>query len=211
MAPNVALVYGSFAMGDCERDIKMIQKAFPKISGLEVAAKPVEGNKFDFDSLKDAKFLVVCTSSQLGMPPDNFMEFAHQLLRASQNPEKPLKHLQHCVFGNGDETYYKTYMNMPRYMDLLLEKAGSRRFFARGEKGEPHAPTKTKKCQLNKWTEAMWKAMEAASKAELEPVKWDALWEKDASEAHHKVTEWNLETLNKLGEMTQKPSVFAKL
>ena len=67
MAPNVSLVYGSFFMGDCKRDIKTIQSCAPKIAGLEVA-EPVEGSSFDFDSLKDCKFLIICTSSQLGMP-----------------------------------------------------------------------------------------------------------------------------------------------
>jgi hypothetical protein len=52
MAPNVALVYGSFFMGDSERDINTIKDKFPKIEGLEVAA-PVTGDAFDFNSLKD--------------------------------------------------------------------------------------------------------------------------------------------------------------
>ena len=41
----------------------------------------VEGNAFEFDSLKNIKFLIVCSSSQLGLPPPNLMEFAHQLVR----------------------------------------------------------------------------------------------------------------------------------
>ena len=32
------------------------------------------------------------------------------------------------------------YMNVPRMVDHLLERAGSRRFFARGETSEPHTP-----------------------------------------------------------------------
>ena len=30
--------------------------------------------------------------------------------------------LQHAVWGNGDERWYKTYMNVPRVLDSLLER-----------------------------------------------------------------------------------------
>merc|ERR1712129_205047 len=89
-----------------------------------------------------------CTSSQYGMPPPNIKEFAHQLLLAAESNPGCLSHLQHAVYGNGDETYWKTYMNMPRYLDKLLEKCGSRRFFARGETGEPNAALDTGKCEI---------------------------------------------------------------
>merc|ERR1740139_834584 len=135
---------------------------FPSITGLEVS-KPVEGNSFDFNSLKDSKFLIVCTSSQYGMPPPNFKEFAHQLLLAATSNPGCLSHLQHAVYGNGDDTYFKTYMNVPRYMDKLLEKCGSRRFFARGETGEPFAPLDSKACKCQAWTPAMWAAMKKAT------------------------------------------------
>ena len=39
----------------------------------------MEGNALDFNSLKDARVLVVCTSSKLGFPPPNLMQFAHHL------------------------------------------------------------------------------------------------------------------------------------
>ena len=110
------------------------------------------------------------------MPPPNFAQFAHQLLRAAQNPDKPLKHLQHTVFGNGDETYFKTYMNMPRYIDLLLEKAGSKRFFARGENGEPFADLDTDMVSCKDWAQLMWKTAEKASTTDVPAVKWDACW-----------------------------------
>ena len=46
---------------------------------------------------------------------------------ASLNPKKPLKGLQHAVYGNGDETYYDTYMNVPRMIDILLDLEPYRR------------------------------------------------------------------------------------
>jgi sulfite reductase alpha subunit-like flavoprotein len=210
---NVALVYGSFFMGDSERNIKDIQTGFPKIDGL-VVADPVEGNKFDFNSLKDLKFLVVCTSSQYGFPPPNIKEFVHQLLMAATSNPGCLSHLQHAVYGNGDETYFKTYMNMPRYIDKLLEKCGSRRFYARGETGEPHAPAGTGKLTVHDWVPGMWAAAAQGLKdgAGAPPVAWDALWAKEPSEHHSKVTEFDLKKLEKkLGALKSAPSIFSKL
>jgi len=213
MAPNVALVYGSFFMGDCERDVKTIRNAFPEIDGLEVA-EPVEGNAFEFNSLKDMKMLIVVTSSTYGMPPVNFKEFAHQLKIAADTNPGCLSHLQHAVYGNGDETYFNTYMNMPRYVDLLLEKCGSRRFYARGETGEPHADLGVKATKCKDWTPAMWSAAAEAVKAgpSAAAVPWDALWAKEGSEHHQKVTEWDLAKLEKkLGKLQGPPSMFSKL
>jgi sulfite reductase alpha subunit-like flavoprotein len=212
MAPNVALVYGSFFMGDSERDINTIAESFPKIEGLEVA-KPVTGDDFDFNSLKDMKFLIICTSSQYGFPPKNFGQFAHHLLTAAKTNPGCLSHLQHAVYGNGDETYFNTYMNMPRYMDKLLETCGSKRFFARGETGEPNAAIETKNCRCPDWSPPMWKACAAAAKGDVAPVAWDALWAKEKSEHHSKVTEWNLAKLEKKmsGPKPAAPSLFAKL
>jgi sulfite reductase alpha subunit-like flavoprotein len=213
MAPNVALVYGSFFMGDSERDIKTIHKEFPQIDGLEVA-EPVAGNQFDFDSLKDCKLLIICTSSQYGMPPPEFKDFAHHLLTAATKSPGCLSHLQHAVYGNGDETYFKTYMNMPRYMDILLEKAGSRRFYARGETGEPCAPMDTEKCRCLDWAPAMWAAAAEAVKsgADAPAVPWDGLWAKHKSEHHDKVTQWDLAKLEKkLGKPGKVPAMLSKL
>jgi len=211
MEANVALVYGSFFMGDCVRDINIIKDAFPGISGLRTAA-PVNGNSFKFSSLKSCKFLIICTSSQYSMPPPNFKEFAHQLLLASSNPGC-LSHLQHAIYGNGDETYWKTYMNMPRYMDRLLERCGSRRFFARGETGEPFAPLDLIRCNIQEWAPAMWSAAaQAVQEGPAAPhVAWDALWAKDAGENHHDVVEWDLKALIEVhGELKAKPSIFSK-
>mmetsp|Transcript_41583 Transcript_41583/g.72049 ORF Transcript_41583/g.72049 Transcript_41583/m.72049 type:complete len:215 (+) Transcript_41583:81-725(+) len=214
MAPNVALVFGSFFMGDSERDIKTIKDSFPGVDGLEVAA-PVSGKDFNFDMLKDCKFLIICTSSQYGFPPQNFASFAHHLLTAATKHPGCLSHLQHAVYGNGDETYFNTYMNMPRYMDMLLEKAGSRRFYARGETGEPHAPLDTEKCRCVEWAPAMWKAAAEAVKEgpQAKPVAWDALWAKHKSEHHSKVTQWDMKKLMKKmsGKAPTPPAMFSKL
>jgi len=218
-AANVAFVYGSFFMGDCVRDINTIRDTFPKVlalTGLN-AAEPVEGNSFDFNSLKDCRVLVICCSSQLGFPPPNFRNFAHALLQAASTNPGCLSHLRHTVYGNGDDTYFKTYMNMPRYMDLLLEKCGSRRFFARGETGEPHAALGTDKCECPKWAPAMWGALASSVAAEAEGEKdpvvaWDALWMEQRSEHHEKITQWDLQQLEKkVGKPEGAPSVFAKL
>jgi sulfite reductase alpha subunit-like flavoprotein len=213
MAP-VALVYGSFFMGDCERDIATIRKAYPGLDGLEIA-EPVTGDDFDFDSLKDTKVLVICTSSQYGFPPKNFGKFAHNLLTAATKHPGCLKGLQHVVYGNGDDTYFKTFMNMPRYMDMLLEKAGSRRFYARGETGEPCAPLDTAQCRCEAWAPAMWTAAAEAVKAgpSATPVAFDALWAKEKSHHHHKVTEWKMAALEKKmkGVKVTPPAMFSKL
>jgi hypothetical protein len=116
---DVAVVFGSFFMGDSESDAKMIVKLFPKCD-LDAPAQPFTGNDFNFNSLKNTKYLVVCTSSMYGNPPKNFWEFYYHLKQASENPNKPLKGLQHTVYGNGDETYYDTYMNVPRMIDQPL-------------------------------------------------------------------------------------------
>jgi len=216
MAPNVAFIYGSFFMGDSVRDINTIKDSFPKVPGLETA-EPLEGNAFDFNSLKDCKVLVICTSSQIGFPPPNFRDFAHALLTVATTNPGCLSHLRHVVYGNGDETYFKTYMNMPRYMDLLLEKCGSRRFYARGETGEPHAPLGTEKCACTAWAPAMWSALASDIAAEADgkmgsAVPWDALWAKQPSETHQDVTEWDLAKLEKkLGKPDKAPSLSAKL
>lgn len=216
---NVALVYGSFFMGDSVRDINAIKDTFPqilRIAGLEVI-EPVEGNDFDFNTLKDCRVLVLCTSSQIGYPPPNCKDFAHALLAAATTNPGCLSHLRHVVYGNGDETYFKTYMNVPRYLDLLLEKCGSKRIFARGETGEPNAALGVEACQCTAWAPAMWSSLAASVAAEAEgdkdpSVPWDALWAVQRSEHHEKVTEFTLEQLEKkLGKPEKPPSVFSKL
>merc|ERR1712178_501544 len=209
-ATDVAVVFGSFFMGDSRRDSEDILKAYPSDCGMSVSPAPIEGNAFNFNNLKDTKFLVVCCSSMYGNPPKNFWEFYFHLKAASENPKKPLAGLQHAVYGNGDETYFDTYMNVPRVVDILLERAGSRRFFGRGETGEPHALVGTNMINAAGWGPGMWEAMKTASVDDA-PVAWDAHWE-GAEPNHHKLTtDWELKKLAKKFGEPASPSIFATL
>ena len=209
---DVALVFGSFFMGDSRRDSAAIAGAFPAdaaaAAGISGPPTPIEGNSFDFNSLASTKYLVVCTSSMYGNPPKNFWEFYYHLKQASENPQKPLKHLQHCVYGNGDETYYDTYMNVPRMVDLLLERAGSRRFYARGETGEPHAPSGSSATNASEWSSSMWKAMVESPGPDGVPVAWDAHWEGSKPNHHDKYTDWTIKKLQKKYGEPSSVSVF---
>jgi len=207
-ATDVAVVYGSFFMGDSERDAQDILGCFPKDSKLSVSETIITGNDFNFNNLKDTKYLVVCTSSMYGNPPKNFWEFYFHLKAASENPNKPLAGLQHCVYGNGDETYYDTYMNVPRMVDILLERAGSRRFFGRGETGEPFTSLNEEMIEAAVWAPAVWEAMLSADKA-APSVAWDICWEGSKPNHHAKVTDWDLATLEKKYGVPAEASVFA--
>ncbi len=205
---EVAVVYGSFFMGDSERDATDILGMCP--SGISVPDTIVSGNDFDFNALKDKKFLVVCTSSMYGNPPKNFWQFYYHLKAASQNPAKPLRGLQHAVYGNGDETYIDTYMNVPRVIDLLLERAGSRRFFARGETSEPHTPLGIDMVDAQQWGPGMWKAMQAsAGKASTPGVSWDAHWEGTQPNHHDTTTDWELKKIAKKFGTPSTTSIFS--
>jgi hypothetical protein len=184
--------------------------------------KPLDGNKFEFDSLSNTQLLILCTSSQNGFPPFNMVEFAHQLLLAAETgPVGCLSHLRHAVWGNGSMRWRRTYMNMPRYMDLLLERCGSRRIYARGEANEPHAPTCADKCELEPWAIGMWQEAMRMSRASSDSqgavgdgsaaVPWNALWDYQGSRLHHDVTEWSLkEVVQYGGELRGLPSMFAR-
>ena len=63
-------------------------------------------------------------------------------------------------------------MNVPRMVDELLERAGSTRFYARGETSEPHAPLGEAMISAAAWGPGMWSAL--GNEAE---VTWDAHWE----------------------------------
>jgi flavocytochrome c len=190
---DIAVVYGSFFMGDSERDGASIVDSFPGIEGL-AAPKAVTGNDFDFNSLANTKYLIVCTSSMYGNPPKNFWQFYYHLKAASLNGAQPLKGLKYAVYGNGDETYLDTYMNVPRMVDTLLEKAGATRFYARGETGEPHAPTGAGMIEAPVWAEGMWGAVAAGSDA---AVAWDSCWEGSKPNHHTDVTDWDMAHLQK--------------
>lgn len=208
-ATDVAVVYGSFFMGDSKRDADDILAAFPKDSGMSVSAAPIEGNNFNFNNLKDTKFLVVCTSSMYGNPPKNFWEFYFHLKAASENPNKPLSHMQHAVYGNGDETYLDTYMNVPRMVDMLLERAGSRRFFCRGETGEPFSPLKEEEgLEAQTWAPGMWDAMKTAD-IKAPGKAWNGLWEGTKPSYHEKVSDWDMKYLEKKFGAPDTPSIFS--
>lgn len=210
---DVALVFGSFFMGDSKRDAADIAAAFPAEAAAAVGIKgpvePVEGNAFDFNSLLKTKVLVVCTSSMYGNPPKSFWKFYYHLKAASENASKPLKHLQFAVYGNGDETYIDTYMNVPRMIGILLERAGARRFYARGETGEPHGPSNVGAVDVSSWAPGMWEAMVASAGPEAPAVAWDALWEGSKPNHHDKVTDWTLKKLEKKFGKPDSVSIFS--
>jgi hypothetical protein len=100
--PQVALVYGSFLEGNSKRDIDTIFDSKP--AGLDVSA-PIEGNAFEFNSLKDTKAIVISCSSMNGFPAAGFHEFAKHLFEAANTNPGCLSHLSHAVYGNGDPDY----------------------------------------------------------------------------------------------------------
>ena len=209
----VSIVFGSFDKGYALRSAKAIYDAAPE--GRLKVREPQSGEDFDFNSLQETDFLVLCTSSMNGFPPHNFAEFAHQLLLAAETGEEDcLSKLQHAVWGEGDERWLRTFMSVPRYMDLLLEDCGSRRFYSRGEANEPHAPTGSTQCEAEVWAGGMWEAAmrsTAAGDGGAPPVAWDAQWEYEPSPHHHDVTEWDLETLvRRCGTLARPPSSFAR-
>ena len=193
-----AIVYGSFCRDrDSHGDALSFYDTFmdmePHHSSLQILP-PVAGNKFDFDSLATIDALVVSTSSWFGDPPTELRDFAHNLLLTAETNPGCLSHLQHTVFGNGDPRWFQTFMNAPRYMDKLLETAGSRRFYARGECGEPHAPCGADFCDPDEWAVGMWNALVDADASQPQ-IPWDAQWEYLSSPHHHRVTEWDLRHL----------------
>jgi sulfite reductase alpha subunit-like flavoprotein len=208
---DVAVVFGSFFMGDSESDAKTIVKNFPTCD-LTPPTQSFTGNDFNFNSLKNTKYLIVCTSSMYGNPPKNFWEFYYHLKQASENPNQPLKGLQHTVFGNGDETYFDTYMNVPRMIDQLLEKAGSRRFFARGETGEPH-PSCPEESEMSSedWIPKMLECLAMNPSLNDEAVPWNDLWKGSKPQHHDKTTDWPLKKLEKKFGKPDQLSIFTAL
>lgn len=183
---------------DAEHIGEYMQARFDSTEAEFRISNPIEGDRFDFESLADTDYLVVSTSSCLGFPPSNFVDFSHQLKLAAATNPGCLGHMRHAVWGNGDERWRATYMSMPRYVDRLLEECGSERFYARGERGEPHGPTGADGCDVEEWTAGAWEAMlesARAGEAGAPPVSWNALWEHRASGVHHNMTEWGLRDL----------------
>ena len=211
----VSLVYGSFDKGYAVSAANRIHAAAPAGgSGLQVRG-PKSGDDFDFDSLQDTDFLVICASSQNGFPPRNLVDFAHQLLLAVETGDPEcFAHMRHAVWGEGDPRWLGTFMNVPRFIDLLLEECGSTRFYARGEAQEPHAPSSTVNCEVDDWAPGMWQAalhcVSADAATASAPVPWDAQWAAASSAHHHDIRAFDLETLvRRYGELKSPPSRFA--
>jgi len=113
--------------------------------------------------------------------------------------------------GNGDETYFDTYMNVPRMIDQLLEKSGSRRFFARGETGEPHPSIPDDECSSEVWIPKMLEVLGSAPKLSDPAVPWDGLWEGSKPQHHTKTTDWELKKLAKKFGKPEEMSMFVSL
>jgi len=189
-------------------------------------SQPEDGDSFDMDSLIDRNntgevsaatastaetgplaktagaptMLVVSTSSWNGYPPANLVNFSHQLKLASVTNPGCLSHLTHAVWGNGDERWWGTYMNVPRYVDLLLEKCGSRRVYARGERGEPFAPSDILRCTVEDWADGLAEVVAGVNteeeEEEVKTVSWDALWSDDTpSLRHQEVIQFDIESM----------------
>ena len=208
-APTVAIVYGSFERGFALAAANTIRSLAP--DGIHLN-EPQSGTQLDFNALKDVQFLILASSSQNGFPPANLSDFAHNLLLAAQTGEDGcLSHLQHAVWGEGDERWRNTFMNVPRVMDLVLQECGSRRFYSRGEANEPHAPTGAERVEVTQWAHGMWAALQNAAREGVQPVPWDAQWATMPSSIHHEVAGLELEALvRRHGELRGSPSVFAR-
>jgi len=144
---SVSIVYGSFTpSSNAMRDAWSIHETISR-SPLITVSEPTSGEDFDFDSLLAAtngtRSLIVSSSSCFGMPPPNITPFLRRLLELlpssshssedEQTDPQPLRHIRHGVWGLGDPRWYKTYMNVPRHVDKILEQCGSTRFAVRGE------------------------------------------------------------------------------
>jgi hypothetical protein len=166
-------------------------------------APPCYANKIPFDDLPRYKFIVVATSTQLGFPPETLWELYYNLKKSADAGLKPLVGVQHAVFGNGNPMYEETYMNVPRLVDIMLEKCGSRRFHPRGEV-----------CVISsaEWSAKMWTSMKTAD-PNATPIAWDALWNGGKPPVHSTVVDKSLEEIAKAfdGAPAIAPKLFAKL
>ena len=90
---RVSIVYGTFCNGSSRLDAQAIA-ASATASRLRFRVNVEDGAAFNFDGLRDTEFLLVSTSSWLGMPPANLADFAQQLLLAAETHPGCLAHLQ---------------------------------------------------------------------------------------------------------------------
>lgn len=214
---KVAIVVGSFERGYALDAARKIRALAPSTSVLQVG-EPQLGADVDFDSLAEVHILILCTSSQNGFPPATLANFSLQLQLAAQfGAENCLSHLQHTVWGEGDPRWHETFMNCPREMDALLERCGSRRFFARGEANEPHAIVDAARCDVDKWAVGMWAAASSVpalgeGRAAPPHVPWGAQWAGGrSSPVHQRMRSFGLEALvRRHGGLRGSPSRFAR-
>ena len=97
---RVAVIYGSFCKHrESQTDADVIARALAA-EGLEVS-EPVEGVAGAWESAARADALVVCTSTRLGLPPENLAPFADALVGAAGDGAAPLGHLRHFLVTGG--------------------------------------------------------------------------------------------------------------
>mmetsp|Transcript_60469 Transcript_60469/g.70733 ORF Transcript_60469/g.70733 Transcript_60469/m.70733 type:complete len:164 (-) Transcript_60469:159-650(-) len=104
-------------------------------------------------------------------------------------------------------------MNVPQYVDLLLERCGSRRVYVRSERG-PFAPFGIQRCTVEEWTEGLADVVTGveAGREEGESVSWNALWSEDAqSQRHEEVIQWDMESMLQATNSTDLPGGISPL
>ena len=89
---RIRIVFGSFcnyqeSLLDAKEMHEQIRSKVDASDRHIDLSEPVMGDAFDFDTLAATDFLLVSTSSWLGYPPQNLVDFSHQLkLAAETNP-----------------------------------------------------------------------------------------------------------------------------
>jgi len=237
---SVAIVYGSFtpqeqAHRDAWEIYDVLNGANVMLSSTETGveetkarlsvSEPLDGSSFSIDTLSQTDVLVLSTSSCLGLPPKNLMTFCHELVLAGSTNPNCLHSLSHAVWGCGDIRWHNTYMNVPRYLDLLLgeqhqhkpiefmdyvsdnktktEKplpyCGSQRIYPRGERGEPHLDDR--ECSsAAMWASKMisgatWPHPTTGNSTATNTVEWDALWNTHNTLHHCNVQGFTIEDI----------------
>ncbi|MEM7160737.1 MAG: cytochrome P450 [Myxococcota bacterium] len=117
------VLYGS-NMGSSE-DLANLLATEGARQGFEATVGPLN----DFvDALPARGHVQIVCSTYNGFPPDNATEFCTWLRRESPD----LSGLTYSVFGCGN-TQWKTFQDVPRWLDERLETLGARRVYERGE------------------------------------------------------------------------------
>lgn len=177
---KVLVIQGTMS-GTSEQVAKKMHKSWSEEKDLKFTLSPevVDGNdageQFSTLSTNFDVLLVVTSSYGDGDPPDNFVKFLRELIKASEDGSKPLAGLQHAVMGFGDSSY-ETFQNCPRLTDKLLEECGSRRLHKRFEidSGAWEDGMIEKMAEREKkWQEGVYKALQSSPRKDDPPVcKW---------------------------------------